>query len=1191
MSTLRKKTLWKDIKKCISKSRGRFISIASLIALGSFALVGLQVTGPDMRKTGSAYFEAYNTADITILGDYGIDENNQLAINKASNIETVEYGYLKDVTIRDTLTSIRIFSNTDTLSQYELVEGRMPQIENEISLASFFEGDYQIGDLISFDEKANSTGETVLKRHTFRIVGFVNSTELLSEVNLGNSTAGTGELSGYAVVIPETFDSSVYMIARLSFTDTQGLDPYSDAYTEVITSHKEELDALLADQPELRLSSIKEEYQEEIDDGQKQIDDAKQELADAKDQLTDARITLDEGYADLADAKQELNTKVADAEEEINENQTTIDNAIVTLQNGEKEANEAKNKLDEAEAQLTFAKATLEENRIKLDTAKATLIAAESELATARATLDAGWDSLVSTVNTAIGNGSLTKEQILSLAEGTDSITEEAATQATAAIATYQTLAGRVQSGETLTAEEQAQFQTLQENLNTYQTVLITYQLKSNTEFMSSYAALQAGETEYEQKLAEYNAAKAEYEVGEQQYAQGLSEYNSGLATFEESQAAYYSAVTEIESGWAEVNNGKAELEDARNTLATEKADALSEIADAQKELADGENEYADKLAEYNEKEPDALKEIQDAEEELKDAQETVDGLSLPVYTLDTRREIPGAEGYKVYGTIADIVDSLADVFPIFLYFVAALVTLTTMTRFVDEERINCGTLKALGYDNRDIMKKFIVYGFGASTIGAVAGIALGHTLMPMIVYNAYGHSFTYPKLQLYFYPGISLIALLLAYISAVLPAYLVSRNSLKEKPAALLLPKPPANGSKILLESITPIWNRMSFTHKVTARNLFRYKKRMAMTIFGVCGAVTLIFAGFSVQHSIAGINDRQFGELIKYDLIVARNSSINVEEEEELESLLNGESVKQQAPIVYEELNKIAGDNQDKQEITLLVPKEEDTFSDFMELCERKSGNFISLSDDGAVITERLADLLDVKIGDSFTVNDSNNNEYTVRVSAISEMYTGHFIFMNSSYYEEVFSKEYKTNANLVKLTDSSTENDRIQAAEFMKLDAVKGVVQNTTMTGQIDTIVQALNKIMTVLIIVAIMLAAVILYNLTNINVSERIRELSTIKVLGFFDEEVTMYIYRETILLTALGILVGFLGGDILYQYILDVVPPDAVMFNPALGAKAFVIPTLVVSLITVILGFKIHHRLQNVDMLEALKSVD
>lgn len=538
---------------------------------------------------------------------------------------------------------------------------------------------------------------------------------------------------------------------------------------------------------------------------------------------------------------------------------------------------------------------------------------------------------------------------------------------------------------------------------------------------------------------------------------------------------------------------------------------------------------------------------------------------------------------------IEGIVAKLADIFPIFLYFVAALVTFSTMGRMVDEERTNSGTLKALGYGNADVMLKFTVYGFAASTLGTCIGVLAGHTLLPLIVAHAYSAGFTMPDIMLKFHPWITMAAFALAWISAVVPAWLAASKELREKPASLLLPKPPAKGSKILLEHFPPLWNRLNFTHKVTARNIFRYKTRMFMTIFGVCGAVSLLTAGLAVQSSIGQIGNRQFEELIHYDMIVAEESDTNSAQREEIATTLKGKTVQSSTAVRYEELSKTAGKENDKQSITLLATDDAYNFNEYLTLRDRKTHQPQILVNNGAVISERLAEMLNVSVGDTFTVNDENGAQRTIKVAGISEMYIGHFIFMNAQCYEHVFGDQYSTNAYMVRLKDHSNANTERQGAKFMKLAAVRGVVQNTTQKNMVSTIVGSLNQIMEVLILVAVLLAVVILYNLTNLNVSERIRELSTIKVLGFHTSETTMYIYRETILLSLLGILAGYGFGEWLHRYIITEVPPDEVMFDPAISWIALAAPAIVVAVVLAVLGWIVYRQLETVDMLEALKS--
>ena len=424
-----------------------------------------------------------------------------------------------------------------------------------------------------------------------------------------------------------------------------------------------------------------------------------------------------------------------------------------------------------------------------------------------------------------------------------------------------------------------------------------------------------------------------------------------------------------------------------------------------------------------------------------------------------------------------------------------------------------------------------------------------------------------------------------------MLPAYAVAKGDLQETTASLLQPKAPKAGSKILLERITPIWKRMKFTQKVTARNIFRYKNRMFMTIFGVAGAASILFAGFSVKGSISKINEKQFENIIKYDMIVAQNDDLDEEAKTEFNNLLNSEEIKSYSSVYYEEVTKVAGKNNDTQSIKLIIPENDDDFNQYISLADRKSQEKIELQDDGIVISERLAKLLKVSKGDEITFTDSSNKERTAKVSGICEMYAGHFIFMNTTEYKNAYQKDCESNAKLLLLNDSSTENTNSQAAKFMELSAVKGIVQNTTLYNQINTIVNSLNQIMIVLIIVASMLAVVILYNLTNINVAERIRELCTIKVLGFYDNEVTMYIYKETIFLSIIGVIVGWIIGILLHTYILVAVPPAEVMFDPKVTISSYIVPAVVIAFVTLVLKYYVNNRLKVVDMLEALKSVD
>ncbi|MCY7185156.1 FtsX-like permease family protein [Streptococcus gallolyticus] len=878
-----KKTYWKDIRKSFGSSKGRFLSIMLLMMLGAFAFVGLKVTGPDMQATASQYLKKHNTMDLSVIASYGFSDDDKEELDSIKNAD-VEYGYLTDVTVKNTDDAIRVFSKSTSISTYELVSGRLPKSSDEIALASTMKDDYKVGDTISFTQ---SDEDGILKNTTYKIVGFVNSSEILSTTSLGSSTAGDGSLSNYAVVTESAFDTDTYTIARISYDDLKTLNPFSESYKQKVADRQDELDDLLSDNAEQRLASLKSDAQAEVD-----------------------------------------------------------------------------------------------ANQEKVDSAKAQLAAQESALAS-------------------------------------------------------------------LSAEQQAA--------------------------------------------------------------------------------------------------------------------AQSSIDQAQAEITESESE-------------------------IQEAQAKIDAMTEPTYTSYTRSTLPGGEGYQTYESSTSSISSIGNIFPVVLYVVAALVTFTTMTRFVDEERTNSGILKALGYSNSDVIKKFVIYGFVASMIGTVLGIVAGHYLLSRIIAQIVTSDTTLGETHLYFYWNYTAIALVLALISAVLPAFLIAKNELSEKPAQLLLPKPPVKGSKIFLERIGVIWRRLSFTHKVTARNIFRYKQRMLMTIFGVAGSVALLFAGLGIRSSLGNVIENQFTNLMPYDMIVVKNDDNSSSENQEVKDFMDSNKVSQYQSIYFTTLSETISGLTDKQTVSIMVSSGDD-FGDFIHLKDASSGDSLTLSDDGIIISEKLASLYHVEAGDSFTLKDSDGKKHTVKVAAVAEMNVGHYLFMSQNVYQKIFGETPNDNAYLVTLKNDSSSNIEKLSTKLLAMSGVSAVSQNSSLVKTVKSVVASLNGAMTILIVVSILLAVVILYNLTNINVAERIRELSTIKVLGFYDKEVTMYIYRETISLSLIGIIVGLIGGKYLHQVIMGMIGSDSIMFGTTVGWDIYAIPIAVIVIILLALGWLVNHILKTVDMLEALKSVD
>lgn len=573
-----------------------------------------------------------------------------------------------------------------------------------------------------------------------------------------------------------------------------------------------------------------------------------------------------------------------------------------------------------------------------------------------------------------------------------------------------------------------------------------------------------------------------------------------------------------------------------------------------------------------------AAKKLAQNERKLAAKRATLKAAGYPSYTVSDRTENPG---YEIYRSNSERVDVLANVFPVFLFAIALLVALTTMTRFVEEERINIGTLRALGYSKLDITFKFLLYSLSSSIIGVLIGSAAGFTFLPRQIFEAYTTNTQMPNFVTSFSWPIFLTVLLLAILATTGASLIALRQTLQERPAQLLLPKSPKAGSRILLERITPLWQHLSFNAKVTARNLFRYKTRMLMTIFGVAGCTGLLVMGFGIRDSISGIAKAQYGQYLKYDVINIQKTS---GKHAKLQIVLNSKQTQNYQNINYTTMSKRLGEDNSVQTIQVLTTNK----NKFDMLHLEHQGSKVKLSASGVILSQKLAQLLGAKVGSTVKLLDANQHVRKLKVAGITTMYMGHYVFMNSKVYRKVFGKAYKPNAQIIKIKGTSVNK---YSRRLIKTGASQTVIQNTSNERTINSFMSSLNSVIWILIVLAVILAVIVIYNLTNINVAERLRELSTIKVLGFFDNEVTLYIYRETIILSLLGIIVGFFFGNWLHTFIIVSLPPANAMFNPVISIWTYVISGLIPGVITALLALVVHRTIRQVDMLSALASID
>ena len=688
--------------------------------------------------------------------------------------------------------------------------------------------------------------------------------------------------------------------------------------------------------------------------------------------------------------------------------------------------------------------------------------------------------------------------------------------------------------------------------------------------------------------LTDVNPFSSDYEKKLEEEEETLKELvaDNGQARLEkmkkDAQESLDEGKKQLDEAESNLTAGKSRLQEIETRLQAQE-NQVSQLPEPQKSQASSQLEEAkDQLKQEKGKLAQAESDLANEKSKWQTSQDEVNALTEPTYHVYNRKSSPTGQGYLMYSNSAMSIRAVGNIFPVVLYAVAAMVTFTTMTRFVDEERTNAGIFKALGYHSKDIIAKFVIYGQVAGTLGTFFGILIGHYILAPTISHIITERMIVGESQQYFYWTYSCLALGLSLVASVLPAYLVSRRELHEEAAQLLLPKPPVKGSKILLERMTFIWSHLSFTQKVTSRNIFRYKQRMLMTIFGVAGSVALLFAGLGIQSSVVGVADRQFNDLQQYQMILSVNSRASYSDKARLEEKLQSDEVESYRLIYSKQIEEKYTGKAGVQTVTIMVTDQDD-LAPFVIL--EKNGERLSLSN-GVVLTEKLAQLAGVSVGDNFTIDGQ-----TFKVGAITEHYVGHFVYMNQATYEEIYGQAPKMNTYLVQLKDKSEVNTETVAGEFMGQAAVSGLVQNASTIQLFESFANSLNHTMAILVLVSVLLAIVILYNLTNINVAERIRELSTIKVLGFHNKEVTLYIYRETIILSLIGMIVGLVSGFYLHQFLIQMIAPGTFRFQPKVGWEVYLIPVLAVSVILTILGVFVNHYLRKVDMLEALKSVE
>ena len=1144
---------------------------------------------------------------------------------------------------------VKVYSLPEELNRLTVLEGRLPEAEDECVADKLMltKMDAAVGDTVKL--RTQGTYADSLARTEFTVVGVVQSPFYIS-VERGTSTLGTGQAAAFLCLPESAFAMDYYTAAYLTVNGAAEEVAFSDAYQALVDASVSDLEALAEVRAPLRRQEIVNEANEKLSDAQRQLSDAKAEadaqLSDAWEKLLDARKTLDDGWQEYWDGQEALARETESGEQRLADAGQELADALVTLNDNEAAYADGLAKLQDGRRQYEDGLAEYQAGLAKYEDGLARYQDGASQLAAGRRQLESGeaeYEAGVAELQERLTPLALVlgrnPEELVNGLLAEDPETEEAVASffadADAALAALRDAAAAapLPDGEeiggaiawlaekTAALEElirslpeseakdavQEALQQLRQRLEEadpglleqYRQEVLDAIDAQRASLRDSEAQLRDGVDQLIQGRKALDDGWAEYRAGEAELADAWSQLTDARRQLDEAEAQLTDAKktldasgaeladarAQLDEGWQQYRDGMRELADGRVTLAEETARARARLADARKKLQSGEAEYSDGLAQYEDGKREAEETIADYQRELAAARRKVADIeSCQWYVMD-RSSNPG---YLGFGQDADRMGNLASVFPVLFFLVAALVCLTTMTRMVEEQRTQIGCLKALGYRRWQISRKYLGYGMLPSLLGSVLGLAIGYTLFPKMIFTAYQIMYAVPDIQLHQYTDVSLLCVAAAVLCTGASAAAACGKALREVPASLMRPRAPAPGKRVFLEYIRPLWRRLDFNHKVTARNLFRYQKRFWMTVAGIAGCTALIIAGFGLRSSLLSTMDRQYGDIYRYTAQLTLHANSLAEEREEVAARLASDARILASEPCY--LASMTAETEKYNTMAYLEVADPETFGDFVEVRDYRTGETLQAPADGTVlIDEKLSELLGVTVGDRFTLAGDTREELTV--SGIYEHYLAHFVYMSPGSYEKIYGEPYTPNAYLLRLTDDSPE---VCDAVFSDLMDSGGVASATRMLDTRDTYHHSMERIDFVVVIVilsAAALALVVLYNLSNINITERKRELATIKVLGFYDREVSAYVNRENVVLTAAGIAVGILLGRWLHMWLVRSVEIDLMMFGRETDPMAYLWAALLTAGFSLLVNGFGYRKMRKIDMVESLKSAE
>lgn len=1211
----------KDFYMEIRRSPGRFLSIFLIVALGVAFFSGIRSSEPSMRITGDAYFDDARLMDIKGVSNLGITEADIRAIEEVDGVEKAEGSYSSDFlcNTEDKQYVFHVMALQDDMNQMEVTEGRLPEKTGECLMDA--DMGYQVGDEIQLTSGNEDPLEDTLKTDTYTVVGLGSSPCYIS-FGRGSTTIGSGSIDAFMAVPEDTFCMDVYSEVYVQVEGAKELTAYTDEYDDLVEEVLERIEDIIGIRGEIRRQEILDEAQEKIDEARQELADGKaeadQELGDAWKELEDAQAKIDDARAQIVDGKEQI----ASAKTTLSEKQKELDDAREEYDSGKKQWEEglaqyeqgmaefsaskpgAEEQIRQGEEGLADFREGLDEGWVKYEKMEEGILQLEASLADPReqiAALEQEIETLTAESSNLQQEMSSLKSEVAELTKESDDLQGEQEqlegllNRYEKDSPEYQDCLDRIAACKTRIGECEDRIEACNSRIEACKTRIAECdtQIQKDTNIRNG---IQEQTADYEAQLAElqqlapgvkeeleaqentYQAMSAELEAAKQQLADGEQELLKAKSALDSSKSQLDSARSQIESGQAQIDAGWSEIAEQEKTL----EDGEVEIAENESKLKEGSQEYEEGKAEAEEEIADGERKIAEAEEELADIEEA------KWYVYD-RSTLPSN---SEYGENADRMRAIGRVFPVLFFLVAALISLTSMTRMVEEQRIEIGTMKALGYDKFTVAAKYLGYALLATVGGSIVGVLIGEKLFPYIIIYAYG--IVYPHVDHILVPyawSYAVQASLAALACTLLATLFACYKELEEQPASLMRPPAPKKGKRVFLEYVKVIWKRLNFSWKSTVRNLLRYKKRFFMTIFGIGGCMALMLVGYGIKDSVFEIADIQYAEIQMYDGSAYLQENATEEDRENMNAFLEQDPDIEAYMDAYMKAVTLTGEEEKEVETYVTVLSEPERSGEFVDFHDRKSKETYQLSDQGAIISEKTAKLLGAKTGDTILV-EGDDGEKEVVIEHICENYMGHYIYLTPEYYESVFGETPEFNCIFFIMPENySKEQIETAGQEIVEQEEVLSISYMHDIEKQLNDILGSLNLVIVVLIVSAGMLAFVVLYNLNTINITERKRELATLKVLGFYDLEVAQYVYRENILLTLIGAMVGAGLGKLLHMFVIQTVEVETAMFGRIINLPSYLYSFLFTIAFSMIVNGVMFFKLRKIDMVESLKSIE